>query len=186
MASFATCLLCHFLHLSPFHCPLKGLWRNGSASDSRSEGWEFESLWPRFPARQNDSKSFFHGFRHFCPQAHWTTVLSYETGCWPLQLLGEGFMLPFLFAHLKTAHHSQSARVIKGVDLSSTAGNCAWVQTPWLTLSPVQASCLTPSTSQVHGYFTVSLKSSWPHPCRSDAACLCQVPRLFQNAHTSI
>ena len=27
---------------------LKGLWRNGSASDSRSEGWEFESLWPHF------------------------------------------------------------------------------------------------------------------------------------------
>ena len=26
-------------------CP-QGLWRNGSASDSRSEGWEFESLWP--------------------------------------------------------------------------------------------------------------------------------------------
>ena len=25
---------------------VKGLWRNGSASDSRSEGWEFESLWP--------------------------------------------------------------------------------------------------------------------------------------------
>ena len=25
---------------------LSGLWRNGSASDSRSEGWEFESLWP--------------------------------------------------------------------------------------------------------------------------------------------
>ena len=24
----------------------EGLWRNGSASDSRSEGWEFESLWP--------------------------------------------------------------------------------------------------------------------------------------------
>ena len=23
-----------------------GVWRNGSASDSRSEGWEFESLWP--------------------------------------------------------------------------------------------------------------------------------------------
>ena len=23
-----------------------GLWRNGSASDSRSEGWEFECLWP--------------------------------------------------------------------------------------------------------------------------------------------
>ena len=23
-----------------------GLWRNGSASDSRSEGWELESLWP--------------------------------------------------------------------------------------------------------------------------------------------
>ena len=25
-------------------------WRNGSASDSRSEGWEFESLWPHFLA----------------------------------------------------------------------------------------------------------------------------------------
>ncbi len=25
----------------------EGLWRNGSASDSRSEGWEFESLWPQ-------------------------------------------------------------------------------------------------------------------------------------------
>lgn len=32
------------------HLLLKGLWRNGSASDSRSEGWEFESLWPHlFP-----------------------------------------------------------------------------------------------------------------------------------------
>ena len=30
--------------------PAQGLWRNGSASDSRSEGWEFESLWPHlFP-----------------------------------------------------------------------------------------------------------------------------------------
>ena len=25
-----------------------GLWRNGSASDSRLEGWAFESLWPHF------------------------------------------------------------------------------------------------------------------------------------------
>ena len=29
----------------------KGLWRNGSASDSRSEGWEFESLWPQMMHR---------------------------------------------------------------------------------------------------------------------------------------
>ena len=72
-------------------------------------------------------------------------------------------MLPFLFAHLKTAHHSQSARVVKGVDLRSTAGNCAWVQTPWLTLSHVQASCLTPSTSQVHGYLTMFSSPPWPN-----------------------
>ena len=26
----------------------EGVWRNGSASDSRSEGWEFESLCPHF------------------------------------------------------------------------------------------------------------------------------------------
>ena len=43
--------------------------------------------------------------------------MSYETSCWSLQLLG--FRLAFLFTHLKTA--SQSARVIKGVDLRSTA-----------------------------------------------------------------
>ena len=36
----------HVLNIS-LHLLLKGLWRNGSASDSRSEeGWEFESLWP--------------------------------------------------------------------------------------------------------------------------------------------
>ena len=28
------------------HIHLTGLWSNGSASDSRSEGWEFECLWP--------------------------------------------------------------------------------------------------------------------------------------------
>ena len=28
---------------------------------------------------------------------------------------------------------SQFARVVKGVDLRSTAGNCAWAQTPQLT-----------------------------------------------------
>ena len=28
---------------------------------------------------------------------------------------------------------SQFARVVKGVDLRSTAGNCAWVRTPQLT-----------------------------------------------------
>ena len=39
----------HVLNIS-LHPLLKGLWRNGSASDSRSEGWEFESLWPHlFP-----------------------------------------------------------------------------------------------------------------------------------------
>ena len=31
--------------------------------------------------------------------------LSYETSCWPPQLLGQGFRLPFLFTHLKSAHH---------------------------------------------------------------------------------
>ena len=31
-----------------------GLWRNGSASDSRSEGWEFESLWPHLPQAGRD------------------------------------------------------------------------------------------------------------------------------------
>ena len=33
---------------SNFKVSTKGPWRNGSASDSRSEGWAFESLWPHF------------------------------------------------------------------------------------------------------------------------------------------
>ena len=71
------------------------------------------------------------------------------------------------------------------MDLKFTAGNCACVQTPWLTLH------VRPHAShrlQVrHVATSLSLNSPWPHPCRSDAACLCQaVPRLFQNAHTRI
>ena len=39
----------HVLNIS-LHLLLKGLWRNGSASDSRLEGWEFGSVWPHlFP-----------------------------------------------------------------------------------------------------------------------------------------
>ena len=55
--------------------------------------------------------------------------------------------------------HSQFARVVKGVDLRSTAGNCAWVRTPQLTIfvcisfslsffllsSSVRHLCLSPS-----------------------------------------
>ena len=39
-----------FAYAKQLKCTLRqeGLWRNGSASDSRSEGWEFESLWPHF------------------------------------------------------------------------------------------------------------------------------------------
>ena len=34
--------------LEPFaRAGQQGLWRNGSASDSRSEGWDFEYLWPQ-------------------------------------------------------------------------------------------------------------------------------------------
>ena len=49
-------LICHTLAAmesttarAPQHI-LTGVWRNGSASDSRSEGWEFESLCPQFLA----------------------------------------------------------------------------------------------------------------------------------------
>ena len=41
---------------------LKGLWRNGSASDSRSDGWAFESLWPHF--RETDGFWETHVFFH--------------------------------------------------------------------------------------------------------------------------
>ena len=34
----------------------EGLWRNGSASDSRSEGWELESLWPHLRTAVMDDR----------------------------------------------------------------------------------------------------------------------------------
>ena len=36
--------------VSGYEKVLKGLWRNGSASDSRSEAWKVESLWPHSAA----------------------------------------------------------------------------------------------------------------------------------------
>jgi hypothetical protein len=44
----------------------KGLWRNGSASDSRSEGWEFESLWPHFPVQSQDDADMNAVEQHLC------------------------------------------------------------------------------------------------------------------------
>ena len=55
--------------------------------------------------------------------------LSYETSCWPVALMGDGFMIHFLFAYLKTAHHSQSARVVKGVDLRALS-TTSWRRGP--------------------------------------------------------
>ena len=44
-------LACVYRLLKVWCLPLhQGLWRNGSASDSRSEGWEFETLWPHVVA----------------------------------------------------------------------------------------------------------------------------------------
>ena len=40
-----------------------GVWRNGSASDSRSEGWEFESLCPHFA---NTGELLSWCANHFC------------------------------------------------------------------------------------------------------------------------
>jgi hypothetical protein len=39
-------LACGNLSVACMTYATKGVWRNGSASDSRSEGWEFESLCP--------------------------------------------------------------------------------------------------------------------------------------------
>ena len=56
----------------------KGLWRNGSASDSRSEGWEFESLWPHLfhsAQAQTDVYVFLHFFAFtLAPLALWSIV----------------------------------------------------------------------------------------------------------------
>ena len=66
-------------------------------------------------------------------------ILRYDTRC--------SFALEIIRHRTQLIHHeqascfhitdlasiSQFARVVKGVDLRSTAGNCAWVRTPQLT-----------------------------------------------------
>ena len=53
---------------------LMGLWRNGSASDSRSDGWAFESLWPQL----------FYGFRSVLEnRMTWSTPESSSVTAWP-------------------------------------------------------------------------------------------------------
>ena len=42
------CILIYCIRVPGESFYLTGVWRNGSASDSRSEGWEFESLCPHF------------------------------------------------------------------------------------------------------------------------------------------
>ena len=46
------------LQCQPTSCRrvIKGVWRNGSASDSRSEGWEFASLGPHFAPDAHHSR----------------------------------------------------------------------------------------------------------------------------------
>ena len=38
----------NYCSVVPIYASAKELWRNGSASDSRSDGWAFESLWLHF------------------------------------------------------------------------------------------------------------------------------------------
>ena len=46
-----------------------------------------------------------------------------------------------LLRHPCSAMQSQFARVVKGVDLRSTARKCAWARTPWLTWSRKPGKC---------------------------------------------
>ena len=65
-------------------------------------------------------------------------------------------MIHFLFAHLKTAHHSQSARVVKGVDLRSTANRMA----DTFTCSGFVPHAFYKSGTWLLDYV---LKSTWPN-----------------------
>ena len=57
----------------------------------------------------------------------------------------------------------QFARVAKGVDLRSTAGNCAWARTPQLTRCfwALESSCKLPGVSSWSPPFPVRFSCSW-------------------------
>ena len=61
-----------------------------------------------------------------------------------LELIFVTNISPFLKLCARQYETSQFARVVKGVDLRSTAGNCAWARTPQLTGPPSlhSAACM--------------------------------------------
>ena len=61
---------------------------------------------------------------------------------------GASFPSTELLRHF--ASRCQFARVVKGVDLRSTTGNCAWVQTPQLTLAGQLLGASTSQFATVH------------------------------------
>ena len=70
-----------------------------------------------------------------------------------------------LFHSCLYALSCQFARVVKGVDLRSTAGNCAWARTPQLTILLSQVStllCVDEEKMTIFSLFVVYL-STWFH-----------------------
>ena len=64
---------------------------------------------------------------------------------------------------------SQFARVVKGVDLRSTAGNCAWARTPQLTCNQEADIHVNTYTMSCSGA-TLSMElPCWPRALRSGA-----------------
>ena len=72
--------------------------------------------------------------------------------------------------------HSQFARVVKGVDLRSTAGNCAWVRTPQLTFGMLGVFMVLPSCERKNmKSILVSIRGGRPKQC--DATGYAKTPR---------
>ena len=69
-------------------------------------------------------------------------------------------------AKLSMFCHGQFARVVKGVDLRSTAGNCAWVRTPQLTFAMLEVFMVLPSCERKNmKSMLVSIRGGRPKQC---------------------
>ena len=67
---------------------------------------------------------------------------------------------------VRFVHVGQFARVVKGVDLRSTAGNCAWVRTPQLTFAMLEVFMVLPSCERKNmKSMLVSIRGGRPKQC---------------------
>ena len=148
----------------------KGLWRNGSASDSRSEGWDFESLWPHSSAAQSSASGskhlMFKAAASLCFSMHLMGPLAINSGLWrngsASDSRSEGWEFESLWPHSSATQSSASGSKHWTLKAAASLCFCKDVMAPLAINSGLWRNG-SASDSRSEGWVFESL---WPHFCR--------------------